>query len=174
MPIQWSVAVRSSSPSPSCSALPSIWRSRSSRVRRGQITDYIEDSEGSSVVPLEHSPEEGSAPVRCLDCTAKRWPSCLLSAGKCICCAKCMAFHIRKFRSTSGIAISTVEKHLTKAIEQCDRYVRERVESRASPRGDLRRSQEVMGAGSEQCRGIRGANVDPASGSGVAGPDGRG
>ena len=43
-----------------------------------------------------------------------------------------------------GIAVSTVEKHLMKAIEQCERYVRERVELRAD-RADSSLSQEVVG-----------------------------
>ena len=37
-----------------------------------------------------------------------------------------MGFHIRKSRSIWGIAVSTVEKHLIKGVELCERFIQER------------------------------------------------
>ena len=57
---------------------------------------------------------------------------------------KVHGFSHKEIAEHLGIAVSTVEKHLMKAIEQCERYVWERAESRERP-ADPRLSQEVIG-----------------------------
>jgi RNA polymerase sigma factor (sigma-70 family) len=99
-----------------------------------QITDYIEDSYTTDSIDAAALENESSAEeevsareVLALHCEA------VATLG-----AHCrQAYLLRKVHGLShkeiadqlGIAISTVEKHLMKAVEQCERYVRERTES---------------------------------------------
>jgi RNA polymerase sigma factor (sigma-70 family) len=93
-----------------------------------QITDYIEDSDDSSVIQTEDSAEEqvSAREILGLHCeaVAELAPQCR------------HVYLLRKVHGLShkeialhlGIAVSTVEKHLMKAVELCDRYVRDRTE----------------------------------------------
>ena len=45
---------------------------------------------------------------------------------------KVQGFSHKEIAVEMGIAVNTVEKHLMKAVAQCDRYVRERTDSRPS------------------------------------------
>jgi RNA polymerase sigma-70 factor (ECF subfamily) len=93
-----------------------------------QITDYLEDSEESLVIVSNNSAEDEVSAVQLLgvhcEAVAELSPQCR------------HVFLLRKVHGLShkeiaahlNIAVSTVEKHLTKAIEQCDRYVRARTE----------------------------------------------
>ena len=91
-----------------------------------QITCYIEDSCASDVIPLEGSAEEEAIAGQTLglhcDAVASLPPQCR------------QAYLLRKVHGLShkeiaehlGIAVSTVEKHLMKGVEQCDRFIAER------------------------------------------------
>ena len=91
-----------------------------------QITDYLEDSEESQGIVTNDSAEDEVSAVQLLgvhcEAVAELSPQCR------------HVFLLRKVHGLShkeigehlGIAVSTVEKHLIKAIEQCDRYVRDR------------------------------------------------
>ena|SRR5579872_3903020 len=93
-----------------------------------QITDYLEDSDESQVIGTNHSAEDEVSAVQLLgvhcEAVAELSPQCR------------HVFLLRKVHGLShkeiaghlNIAVSTVEKHLIKAIEQCDRYVRDRTE----------------------------------------------
>src|SRR5262245_53794 len=99
-----------------------------------QITDYIEDFQDSSVIQLEHSAEEEFSAHQMLglhcEAVAELAPQC----RQVYLLRKVHGFSHKEIAEHLGIAVSTVEKHLMKAIEQCDRYVRERVEIRAAGR----------------------------------------
>jgi RNA polymerase sigma factor (sigma-70 family) len=91
-----------------------------------QITDYIEDSGGSDVIPLEGSAEDEAIARETLglhcEAVATLPPQCR------------QAYLLRKVHGLShkeiaahlGITVSTVEKHLIKGVELCDRFVQER------------------------------------------------
>ena len=107
-----------------------------------QITDYIEDSSDSEVILTESSAEDeiSARQILGLHCEA-------VGALP----AQCRAVYLlRKVHGLShkeigvhlGIAVSTVEKHLVKAIDQCDRYVGDRTEA------DPRRAAARAGGGS--------------------------
>jgi len=91
-----------------------------------QITDYIEDSGDSSLISSEDSAEDhvSARQILGLHCEAvvELPPQCrhvyLLR--------KVHGLTHKEIAEQLGIAVSTVEKHLIKAVELCDRYVRER------------------------------------------------
>jgi RNA polymerase sigma factor (sigma-70 family) len=105
-----------------------------------QITDYIEDSDDSEVIGSESSAEDeiSGRQVLGLHCEAVATlpPNCR------------QVFLLRKVHGLShkeiagqlGIAVSTVEKHLIKAVEQCDRYVRDRTTARPNRAGPQSRA----------------------------------
>jgi RNA polymerase sigma factor (sigma-70 family) len=91
-----------------------------------QITGYIEDLDDSEVIETACSAEDEVSARQILglhcEAVAELAPQCR------------QVYVLRKVHGLShkdiaaqlGIAVSTVEKHLMKAVEQCDRYVRER------------------------------------------------
>jgi RNA polymerase sigma factor (sigma-70 family) len=93
-----------------------------------QITEYVGDFDDLTVGTIDSAEEEISAlQVLTLHCEA------VADLG-----SQCrQAYLLRKAHGLShkeiaeqlGIAVSTVEKHLMKAVEKCDRYVRERTGS---------------------------------------------
>jgi RNA polymerase sigma factor (sigma-70 family) len=109
-----------------------------------QITEYIEDSDDSSVIQLDHSAEDEVSARQMLglhcEAVAELAPQC----RQVYLLRKVHGFSHKEISEHLGIAVSTVEKHLMKAVELCDRYVRERSELRAS-QTDARLSQEVAG-----------------------------
>lgn len=109
-----------------------------------QITDYIEDFEDSSVIQLEHSAEEEVSARQMLGLHVEAVTELSAQCRQVYLLRKVHGFSHKEIAAHLGIAVSTVEKHLMKAIEQCERYVRERVELRTS-RADPHVSQEVVG-----------------------------
>jgi len=109
-----------------------------------QITGYIEDSADSTVIQVVSSAEDEISARQILglhcEAVAELSPQCR------------QAYLLRKVHGLShkeiadelGIAVSTIEKHLIKAVEQCDRYVRERVDLRPG-RAPSPRSQGRLG-----------------------------
>lgn len=97
-----------------------------------QITQYIEDFEDSEVIQLESSAEEeiSGRQILALHCEAVAGlsPQC----RQAYLLRKVHGFSHKEIAAEMGIAVSTVEKHLIKAVEQCDRFVRERTESQPS------------------------------------------
>jgi len=93
-----------------------------------QITDYIEDLGDSAVIPVEDSAEDETSrwQVLGLNCEAVA----LLSPQRrqVYLLRKVHGFSHQEIGRQLGITVSTVEKHLLKALQQCDRYVRERTE----------------------------------------------
>ena len=97
-----------------------------------QITDYIEDSTDPGVVQLESSAEEeiSAQQIWGLHCEAiaELSPQC----REAYLLRKVHGLSHKEIAAELGIAVSTVEKHLMKAVEQCDRYIRERTDPRPS------------------------------------------
>jgi RNA polymerase sigma-70 factor (ECF subfamily) len=97
-----------------------------------QITDYIEDSDDSAVIQTEASAEDEISARQILGL------HCEAVAGLAPQCRQ--VYLLRKVHGLShkeiaghlGIAVSTVEKHLIKAAERCERYLRERTDARPS------------------------------------------
>ncbi len=110
-----------------------------------QITDYIEDSDDPSVIQLGHSAEEEISARQMLglhcEAVAELAPQC----RQVYLLRKVQGFSHKEIAEHLGIAVSTVEKHLMKGIEQCDRYVRERTESHAT-QADAHRTQGARGS----------------------------
>lgn len=100
-----------------------------------QITDYIEDSDDPSVVQLDHSAEEETSARQVLGLHCEAVMALAPQCRQVYLLRKVQGFSHKEIAAHLGIAVSTVEKHLMKAIEQCDRYVRERTESHASEAG---------------------------------------
>ena len=109
-----------------------------------QITDYIEDFEDSSVIQLEHSAEEEISARQMLGLHVEAVTELTAQCRQVYLLRKVHGFSHKEIAGHLGIAVSTVEKHLMKAIEQCERYVRERMDARAS-QADPHVSQEVIG-----------------------------
>jgi RNA polymerase sigma-70 factor (ECF subfamily) len=97
-----------------------------------QITDYIEDFDDSTVIQLESSAEDevSAGQILGLHCeaVAELSPQC----RQVYLLRKVHGFSHKEIAEQLGIAVSTVEKHLIKAVEECDRYVRERAEAHPS------------------------------------------
>lgn len=110
-----------------------------------QITEYIEDSTDSSVIQLDHSAEDEVSARQMLgvhcDAVAELAPQC----RQVYLLRKVQGLSHKEIAEHLGIAVSTVEKHLMKAIERCDRYVQERMEPRASET-ESRRSRGARAA----------------------------
>ena len=110
-----------------------------------QITDYIEDSEDSAVIQVESSAEDEISARQTLglhcEAVAELAPQC----RQVYLLRKVHGFSHKEIAEQLGIAVSTVEKHLMKAVEQCDRYVRERTDARPSRSASLISQGRVRG-----------------------------
>jgi RNA polymerase sigma factor (sigma-70 family) len=97
-----------------------------------QITDYIEDFGDSEVIQLESSAEEQISAEQALELHCKAVAELAPQCRQVYLLRKVYGFSHKEIGVELGIAVSTVEKHLMKAVEQCDRYIRERTDSRPS------------------------------------------
>jgi RNA polymerase sigma factor (sigma-70 family) len=96
------------------------------RQKSHQITSYIEDSDGSDVIQLESSAEDeviaGQALGLHCEAVATLPPQC----RQVYLLRKVHGLTHKEIAEHLKIAVSTVEKHLIKGVEQCDHYVKER------------------------------------------------
>jgi RNA polymerase sigma factor (sigma-70 family) len=111
-----------------------------------QITAYIEDSGESTVIQTEGSAADESSVRRALglhcEAVAELAPQC----RRVLLLRKVHGLSHKEIAGQLGIAVSTVEKHLTRAVEQCDRYVRARTE-------EVRPSRAASGRAQGRVRG---------------------
>jgi RNA polymerase sigma factor (sigma-70 family) len=101
-----------------------------------QITSYIEDFEGSEVIGVAGSTEDEvigreSLGVHC-EAVAMLPPQC----RQVYLLRKVHGLSHKEIAAHLGIAVSTVEKHLIKGVELCDRYVQERTGIELGQGGD--------------------------------------
>ena len=92
-----------------------------------QITDYLEDFDDSEVLLSEHTVVDEliareTLGIHC-EAVAGLPPQC----RRVYLMRKVYGMSHKEIAGKLGIAVSTVEKHLIKGVEQCDRYVRERM-----------------------------------------------
>jgi RNA polymerase sigma-70 factor (ECF subfamily) len=97
-----------------------------------QITDYIEDFGDCEVIQLESSAEEEISGEQALELHCEAVAELAPQCRQVYLLRKVHDFSHKEIAAQLGIAVSTVEKHLMKAVEQCDRYIRERTDSRPS------------------------------------------
>jgi RNA polymerase sigma factor (sigma-70 family) len=103
-----------------------------------QITDYIEDSDNSEVIATECSAEDEISAREILGLHCEAVASLPPQCRQVYLLRKVHGLSHKEIAGQLAIAVSTVEKHLIKAVEQCDRYVVERTATpsiRAVPRG---------------------------------------
>ena len=93
-----------------------------------QITDYIEDSEDPSAIQADFSAEEEISGRQMLQVHCNAVATLSPQVRKAYLLRKVHGLSHKEIAAHEGIAVSTVEKHLMKAAEVCERYVRERVE----------------------------------------------
>lgn len=106
--------------------------------KSNQVTDYLEDSGLMDVIGESTSEEEvAAAQVLGLHCEAVA--SLPLQCRRVYLMRKVYGMTHKEIAERLGIAVSTVEKHLIKAVADCDRYVRERVDSDGSTRTNAAR-----------------------------------
>lgn len=99
------------------------------RSKSRQITDYIEDQGAFDVLQGEWTTEDEvmarqKLGIHC-EAVATLPPQC----RRVYLMRKVYGMPHRKIAERLGIAVSTVEKHLMKGVELCDRYVSERMAS---------------------------------------------
>ena len=103
-----------------------------------QITDYIEDSDNSEVIGTESSAEDEISARQILGLHCEAVATLPPQCRQVYLLRKVHGLSHKEIAAQLAIAVSTVEKHLIKAVEQCDRYVGERTatrSTRAVPRG---------------------------------------
>jgi len=107
-----------------------------------QITDYLEDFDESEVLLTEDTLEDElmareTLGIHC-EAVAGLPPQC----RRVYLMRKVYGMSHKEIAGQLGIAVSTVEKHLMKGVEQCDRYVLERMNNTAQP-GNLSRKEKA-------------------------------
>jgi len=97
-----------------------------------QITDYLEDFDESEVLLTEDTLEDElmareTLGIHC-EAVAGLPPQC----RRVYLMRKVYGMSHKEIAGQLGIAVSTVEKHLIKGVEQCDRYVQEKTNNISS------------------------------------------
>ena len=98
------------------------------RLKARQITDYIEDKSDTDVIQEWTTEDEVSAQQKLgIHCEAVSTlaPQC----RRVYLMRKVYGMSHKEIAARLGIAVSTVEKHLIKGVDLCDRYVRKKMES---------------------------------------------
>jgi RNA polymerase sigma-70 factor (ECF subfamily) len=112
-----------------------------------QITDYLEEFEEPEVLSTQDSVEDvvmgrESLGIHC-EAVAALAPQC----RRVYLMRKVYGMSHREIAERLGIAVSTVEKHLMKGVEQCDRYVREKIGNGVVERNAAVHEKFKVGAG---------------------------
>jgi RNA polymerase sigma factor (sigma-70 family) len=103
-----------------------------SKVR--QITDYLEDSdETSDSLDTASSAEDEVSAEQSLALHCEAVVSLSPQCRQVYLLRKVHGLSHKEIAAHLGIAVSTVEKHLLKGIEQCDRFIRDRTKLKSDP-----------------------------------------
>jgi RNA polymerase sigma factor (sigma-70 family) len=100
-----------------------------------RIIDYIEDVDHSEVVCPDGSPEEQLSAQEVLHVHCEAIMGLRPQCRRAYLLRKIHSLSHREIAEQMGLTVSTVEKHLMKAIAHCERYVRERVQTRTGVPG---------------------------------------
>jgi RNA polymerase sigma factor (sigma-70 family) len=141
-----------------------------------RITEYIEDVDESSVIQEESSAEDEISANQILELHYEATMALSPQCRDVYLLRKVHGLSHKEIAERRGIAVSTVEKHLIKAVEHCDRYVRERTESRPSPAPNSDhegRQGRLLERDSGRRRRFSRTDIDRTTGEAVAHSDGR-
>ena len=97
-----------------------------------QITDYLEDFDDSEVLLTEDTVEDEVIARETLGIHCEAVAGLPTQCRRVYLMRKVYGMSHKEIAARLGIAVSTVEKHLIKGVEQCDRYVRERLDGTIS------------------------------------------
>jgi RNA polymerase sigma factor (sigma-70 family) len=139
-----------------------------------KLTEYIEDADESRVIQEDSSAEEEISAQQILALHYEAMSALSPQCRDVYLLRKVHGLSHKEIAENRGIAVSTVEKHLMKAVEHCDRYVRERTESRPSnapnPNHQERQGRSLE-TDSGRSRRICRADIDRAASAAVAHSD---
>jgi RNA polymerase sigma factor (sigma-70 family) len=107
-----------------------------------QITDYLEDSDDTSRRDTASSAEDEVSAEQLLALHCEAVVSLSPQCRQVYLLRKVHGLSHKEIAEHLGIAVSTVEKHLLKGIEQCDRFVRDRSKLKGDPTREARMSQQ--------------------------------
>jgi len=97
------------------------------RSKSRQITDYIEDQPSGDVLISEWSTEDEVMAQQKLGIHCEAVAALPPKCRRVYLMRKVYGMPHKEIAQRLGIALSTVEKHLLKGVEGCDRYIRERM-----------------------------------------------
>ncbi|MGX4675640.1 RNA polymerase sigma factor [SAR92 clade bacterium H246] len=98
------------------------------RSKSRQITDYIEDQSSTDVLLQEWTTEDEAMAQQKLGIHCEAVASLPPKCRRVYLMRKVYGMPHKEIAQRLGIALSTVEKHLLKGVEGCDRYIRERMD----------------------------------------------
>jgi RNA polymerase sigma factor (sigma-70 family) len=108
-----------------------------------QITDYIEDVDHSAIACDDSSPEEELRAQQVLGLHCEAIAALRPQCRRAYLLRKVHGLSHKEIAEHLGLTVSTVEKHLIKALAHCERYVREQVEGRTTPAHSLPDAEEA-------------------------------
>ena len=108
-----------------------------------QITDYIEDVDHSAIACADSRPEEELSAQQVLGLHCEAIAALRPQCRRAYLLRKVHGLSHKEIAEHLGLTVSTVEKHLIKALAHCERYVRKRVEGRTTPSHALPDAEEA-------------------------------
>ena len=120
------------------------------RQKSRQITVYIEESDSPDVLDMlagDVTPEDETIARQRLGIHCEAVASLPTQCRRVYLMRKVYGMSHGEIAQRLGISVSTVEKHLIKGVEMCDRYVRARMDEGAAPSSRPEPAQRSGGRG---------------------------